>query len=195
MLLDKQTNRDPFIQLLREAPKKNVKGVVQDPLTEDHDNVLLEISNASDDSGTKGNKLQEMPKKLKQNKLEIEFKLPRLDSSEKNASPLTGTVIKAEEYSPDFWDRLAGKAPIHLRKEKLITYGPLRNNNNAVSRNFKEQKNHKTKTLVARVPTKFKSILVKTEKKIEKEPVKVTSFKNFNFCYLFDRVTYILQCL
>lgn len=181
MLQDKQEKRAPFIQFLRKPSKDKAKSekVSHDRLAEH--STSSDSSSESDEIGIKGNEIQEITMEPKQKNYAIEFQLPRLErfSSANNSSPVMETVIKTEKYSPNYWDKLAMKAPINLRTEKVIAYGkePLRNNyNNAISESLKKQENDQTRAVPAKAPLKFKTNLDNAGSTIEKGPVKVTNF-------------------
>lgn len=177
-----------MIQFLRQPTKENVQSVTdtRDHLFEDNDNISSGTSSEYTESGTKDNKIQETPKIMKHNKISLDVDIPKtgrlvteentLDSS-KNSSPITKTVIKTEQYTSDFWDNFANKAPTvyfrslrdRHRKERLRNY-----HNKAVSTSFKSDENDDIRAVPAKAPSKFKSIHVNMGTTVEKGPVKVT---------------------
>lgn len=192
MLYNKQDKRAPIIQFFKQSLKGNLRSL---KVTRHVDDISSDISSVSIESGTIDNKIQEISQKPKQNKLTLEFKMPKSEklklATEKNivgmakyGNPLMKTVIKAEEYTSNFdknWDKLTNKAPVSLRTEKEVIYekGPRKNvYSKVVSAPFKKEDKDETRAVPAKINTvqKFRSIHVKTGKTVEKELTKVYLF-------------------
>lgn len=182
----REEKRTPNIEFLKESTRdifdsETVDTTTRDPLSADNDNVSSDTISGSVERGTKDNEIKE---KIKKFTPEIELKLDNVklvaeDSivdMGKKYSPVVKTVIKAEQYSPKFWEKLAQNEPIHLRTQNEITYGKgmqKKYYSNADMAPSKREERGKTGAVHVKRSSNIRSIVVSGVSE-EKGPVKKT---------------------
>lgn len=184
MLNEKLDKRAPLIEFLRQPSNDKVKSrtVTQDALAMNNDDISSGTSSQSVESSIMNNKIQEITTKPKQNNLAIQFNLFKpvtegiIDNSVKNASSVIKTVIKAEKYNSNFWNKLVNKAPLNLRTEKeMYGKGSIRNNYiNVINAPFEKTEKDGTRAVPVQPPSR--SIHVNAGTTVEKRPKKVSIF-------------------
>lgn len=184
----KEDKRTPNIEFLKESIKDNLESALASTtstasLSEENDNGSSEVASESVEDVTEDKKLKEKTGTLKNIELTIEYNDRKLDEvnvipEDSTAETVTNdtrvvkSIIKAEEYAPNFWDRLAQNEPINLKTEKEVTYGKgLQKNDYSNAGNAIHKRAEEVET--GSVNIKFKSIAVDSDIIKEKSLVKV----------------------